>query len=64
MPRPALFRAGKVFHAYRRRGGIRAGVLSHLFIGAHAEAAGMRLLTRDGARCRSYFPNGALIAPP
>jgi hypothetical protein len=64
MPRPALFRAGEAFHEYRRRGGTRAGVLPDFFIGAHAEAAGMRLLTRDGGRYRSYFPDVALIAPP
>lgn len=64
MPRPALFRAGKAFHEYRRRGGTRTGVLPDFFIGAHAEAAGMRLLTRDGGRYRSYFPDVPLIAPP
>lgn len=64
MPRPALFRAGKAFHEYRRRGGTRTGVLPDFFIGAHAEAAGMRLLTRDGSRYRSYFPEVVLIAPP
>lgn len=64
MLRAALFRAGKAFHEYRRRGGTRTGVLPDLLIGAHAEAAGMRLLTRDGARYRSYFPGVALIAPP
>ena len=64
MPRPAVFRAGKAFHEYRRRGGTRTGVLPDFFIGAHAEAAGMRLLTRDGGRYRSYFPDVPLIAPP
>jgi predicted nucleic acid-binding protein len=62
MPRRALFRAGKAFHEYRRRGGTRTGVLPDFFIGAHAEAAGLRLLTRDGSRYRSYFPEVALIA--
>ena len=64
MPRPALFRAGKAFHEYRRRGGTRTGMLPDFFIGAHAEAAGLRLLTRDGSRYRSYFPDVPLIAPP
>jgi predicted nucleic acid-binding protein len=63
MHRRALFRAGKAFHEYRRRGGTRTGVLPDFFIGAHAEAAGLRLLTRDGSRYRSYFPDVALIAP-
>lgn len=64
MPRPALFRAGKAFQEYRLRGGTRTGVLPDFFIGAHAEAAGMRLLTRNGSRYRSYFPDVPLIAPP
>ena len=38
-------------------------MLPDFFIGAHAEAAGLRLLTRDGSRYRSYFPEVALIAP-
>ncbi|MFC7477862.1 type II toxin-antitoxin system VapC family toxin [Dankookia sp. GCM10030260] len=59
----ALFRAGKVFQAYRRRGGTRTGVLPDLFIGAHAEVSGLRLLTRDAARYRTYFPTLDLIAP-
>lgn len=63
IPQAALFRAGKVFQAYRRRGGTRTGVLPDFFIGAHAEASGLRLLTRDVARYRAYFPAVGLIAP-
>ena len=63
LPRPALFRAGKAFHEYRRRGGTKTGVLPDFFIGAHAEVAGLHLLTRDAGRYRSYFPEVALIAP-
>ncbi len=63
MPRPALFRAGKAFREYRRRGGTKTGVPPDFFIGAHAEVAGLRLLTRDAGRYRSYFPDVALIAP-
>ncbi|MFO1079299.1 MAG: type II toxin-antitoxin system VapC family toxin [Reyranellaceae bacterium] len=63
IPRAALFLAGKVFHQYRRRGGRRSGVLPDFFIGAHASAAGWRLLTRDVGRYRSYFPRLELISP-
>ena len=63
MPRPALFLAGRVFHAYRRRGGSRTGVLPDFFIGAHAAVASLPLLTRDAARYRTYFPTVDLIAP-
>ena len=63
MPRHALFSAGKAFRRYRAAGGFRTGVLPDFFIGAHAEAAGMRLLTRDVRRYRTYFPAVELIAP-
>lgn len=63
IPRLALFRAGKAFREYRRRGGTRTGVLPDFFIGAHAEASAVRLLTRDAARYRTYFPEVDLITP-
>jgi predicted nucleic acid-binding protein len=40
-PRRALFLAGKAFLQYRRSGGVRTGVLSDFFIGAHAALDGM-----------------------
>jgi predicted nucleic acid-binding protein len=63
IPRPALFRAGKVFSQYRNSGGPRIGVLPDFFIGAHAEAEQLPLLTRDVRRYRTYFPTVNLIAP-
>jgi predicted nucleic acid-binding protein len=63
IPWPAAFLAGKAFADYRRRGGIRSGPLPDFFIGAHAAVGGMRLLTRDQARYRSYFPRLELICP-
>jgi len=63
IPHAALFRAGKAFRDYRRRGGGRTGVLPDFFIGAHAEVARLRILTRDASRYRSYFPEVDLIAP-
>lgn len=59
----AAFLAGKCFLAYRRRGGQRGSPLPDFFIGAHAALAGYRLLTRDAARYRTYFPKLSLIAP-
>jgi hypothetical protein len=64
MPREALFRAGRAFREYRRRGGTREGVLPDFFIGAHAAAARLPLLTRDAGRYRTYFPDATLILPP
>ena len=63
-PRAALFLAGKAYQRYRAAGGIRTGVLPDFFIGAHALAAGIPLITRDAARYRTYFPGIVLIAPP
>ncbi|HEX3538717.1 MAG TPA: type II toxin-antitoxin system VapC family toxin [Stellaceae bacterium] len=63
IPYEAAFLAGKVFLRYRRNGGTRTSPLPDFFIGAHAAVAGYRLLTRDPARFRSYFPKLSLIAP-
>ena len=63
IPYEAAFLAGKCFLAYRRRGGMRRSPLPDFFIGAHAAVAGYRLMTRDAARYRSYFPKLSLIAP-
>ena len=62
-PWPAAFLAGKAFLEYRRRGGERRSPLPDFFIGAHAAVAGLRLLTRDPARFRTYFPALEVIAP-
>jgi predicted nucleic acid-binding protein len=63
MPWPAAFLAGRAFVEYRRRGGERRSPLPDFFIGAHAAVGGLRLLTRDPTRFRSYFPTIDLIAP-
>ena len=62
IPRPALFLAARQFREYRRRGGVRTGVLPDFFIGAHAAVEGITLITRD-ARHRRWFPSVAVIAP-
>lgn len=63
LPWEAAFLAGKCFVSYRRRGGVRRSPLPDFYIGAHAAVAGKRLLTRDGALYRSYFPRLELITP-
>jgi predicted nucleic acid-binding protein len=63
LPLEAAFLAGKAFQHYRRCGGQRRSTLPDFFIGAHAAVAGLRLLTRDAARYRTYFPTVSLVAP-
>ena len=63
LPYEAAFLAGKAFLTYRRRGGARISPLPDFYIGAHAAVRRYRLLTRDAARYRTYFPTVELIAP-
>ncbi len=63
LPYEAAFLAGKAFLSYKRRGGKRSAPLADFYIGAHAAVTGMRLLTRDARRYRTYFPTVDLIAP-
>ena len=63
LPWEAAYRAGLAHTAYRRRGGARERTLPDFFIGAHAELAGHRLLTRDARRYEAYFPTLELITP-
>lgn len=63
IPRTAAFLAAKAFGSYRAAGGVRTGVLSDFFIGAHALALDIPILTRDVRRYRTYFPQLRLIAP-
>lgn len=63
IPREALFLASKAHLAYRRRGGSKTTPLPDFFIGAHAEAMGIPILTRDSGRYKTYFPGVPLICP-
>ena len=63
IPFEAAFLAGKCFLEYRKRGGVKTSSLPDFFIGAHAAVAGYRLITRDAARYRTYFPRLELICP-
>lgn len=63
IPFQAAHLAGQAHVAYRRAGGQRQRIVADFLIGAHAAVKGHRILTRDGARYRSYFPAVEVIAP-
>ncbi len=63
LPWQSGFLARKCFSRYRTGGGGRRSPLPDFYIGAHAAVMGMTLLTRDGARYRSYFPTLEVVAP-
>jgi len=63
LPFEAAFLAGKAFGRYRAAGGVKTSPLPDFIIGAHAAVSGYRLLTRDAARYRTYYPRLELIAP-
>ncbi len=63
IPRRGLFRAAKAFVRYKERQGTKTSVLPDFFIGGHAEATGISLLTRDTKRLSTYFPSVRLICP-
>lgn len=59
----ASYPAGRAFVLYRRSGGTKTSPLPDFYIGAHAEAEGLKLLTRDATRYRTYFPSVTVISP-
>lgn len=63
LPFAAAFLAARAFLKYRRKGGLRTTPMPDFYIGAHAEVAGFRVLTRDPRRFKRYFPSVELIAP-
>lgn len=63
LPYEAAFLAGKAFLTHQRRGGEKRSPMPEFYIGAHAAVSGFRLLTRDAARYRTYFPRIEIIAP-
>lgn len=65
--RPLPFEAGRIaglahLH-YRRQGGSRLRTLPDFFIGAQAVFENLRVLTRDVAVYRHYFPGVELLVP-
>ena len=63
LPYDAGWLAAQAFLKYRRSGGIKTSPLPDFYIGAHAEVSGLKLVTRDAPRYRTYFQNVELICP-
>lgn len=64
IPKEALFLTGKVFLSYRRNNkGTKNSPLPDFFIGAHASVARFKLITRDTAKYKTYFPQVDLVFP-
>ncbi len=63
LPWDAAFLAGQAFKAYRQLQGAKTSPMPDFYIGAHALVGHLQLLTRDGARYRTYFPRLELVVP-
>ncbi|MEI6780889.1 MAG: hypothetical protein WCQ21_08225 [Verrucomicrobiota bacterium] len=57
-----LFDSSLILKKKGKRTDIRVP-LPDFLIGAHAQAEGLKLATRDPDRVRTYFPNIALVVP-
>lgn len=64
LPWASAWLVADAFGRYRRAGGPHTLPLPDFFIGAHAQAAGLTLLTRAPACVKTYFPDVVLITPP
>ncbi|MGD9913705.1 MAG: type II toxin-antitoxin system VapC family toxin [Rhizobiaceae bacterium] len=63
IPWNAAYLAGTAHLRYRRSGGTRERTLPDFLIGAHAQVAGHRILTRDAVNYRRYFPDVEIVYP-
>ena len=62
LPCSAGWLAAAAFLKYRRSGGVKTSPLPDFYIGTHAEAEGLVLVTRDSVRYGTYFPKVRLVA--
>jgi predicted nucleic acid-binding protein len=64
LPYAAGWLAAQAFVTSRRAGGVKTSPLPDFYIGAHAEAEGLTLVTRDAGRYPAHFPIAVPVAPP
>lgn len=55
--------AGRIFRAYRRRGGPREHLVPDFLIGAHAQQQADRIAAIDRGYLRRYFPRLKILHP-
>jgi predicted nucleic acid-binding protein len=63
LPFASGFDAAKAHMRHRAMGGTQQMTLPDFFIGAHALLRKYKILTRDDARYRTYFPTVELMTP-
>ena len=63
LPWAAAALTASAYALYRRRGGSRQKPLPDFFIGAHAAASNLSVLTRDPKPYQSYFAKLKVISP-
>ena len=63
LPWNAAWPTSRAFKEYRRRGGTKRSPMPDFYIGGHAEAAGLAVVTRDARRIRTYFPSVPVVSP-
>jgi len=61
IPNQAAFSVSRAFKKYKKNKGEKNSALPDFYIGAHAEALGAAIVTRDLARYKTYFPSVPLI---
>ena len=63
LPYEAGWAASQAYLKYRRAGGARNSPLPDFYIGAHAEIAGLTLVSREVARYHTYFSESKAYHP-
>lgn len=61
MPWACAQLAARAYALYRSRGGSRRSPLPDFYLGAHAAAANLTVLTKDRSAYRTYFPRVRLV---